>query len=458
MDERLESEMRGAIFCDPNFIEKFLTGDHDRLNDMLEQLRHNPSYGMFPNGIGSEKRLRQVVLEILGAIKTATDHSQGKGRPTTLFLDGSTEQIPSDEPDALKIKPKLVLFEGAARHWETVGVPIEVKKLATYLKAGMKRLSRCAWAVFSHQLHRRHLYGLVMCGHEATFVRFDRAGILYSRLLDMRKQLQEFARAFASLMILDREAFGYDTAFSTRPNQDGRLEYYVDLPESAFDVLSREKTTAISGASRSLAEAPGLPTRRLKVVGKLCHRKGICGRATIVLRLREVVQPGVSPERVRQGAKTRSQAKRKLNPQPEEFEQIGTQDYVLKLVWRDPKRRSEGDALKQVVGMYGLVQYLWHRDVHRVCRCKESSKGDCEECVDKTPDRDNTLVCTNLMDLDIKVPEDGAGEKEIEYCKSALMALLGSVCAYARGAQVRWTPPSMLKHMRDGQSAFTLIS
>jgi hypothetical protein len=125
-------------------------------------------------------------------------------------------------------------------------------------------------------------------------VRFNRAGILYSQPMDIRTQLEEFTQAFASLMMLDREAFGYDTTFSTRLNQDDRLEYYVNLPESAFNVLSEEKTAAVFGPSTQPGEALGPPTRRPKVMERLCYRKGILGRVTTVLRLHEVVPPSVS--------------------------------------------------------------------------------------------------------------------------------------------------------------------
>jgi hypothetical protein len=51
--------------------------------------------------------------------------------------------------------------------------------------------------------------------------------------------------------------------------------------------------------------------------------------------------------------------------------------------------------------------------------------------VEKTPDCGSALVCRSLMELDIKVPEDGDGEKEIEYCKSAHVTLPGNVHVYA---------------------------
>jgi hypothetical protein len=99
---------------------------------------------------------------------------------------------------------------------------VAAKKLATYLKVEMKPLSRCARAVFTYQLHRRRMYGVVICGSEATTVRFDRAEILSSPQINVRNQL-DFTPAFASLMMLDPEAFGYDMAFSTRPGQDGQM-------------------------------------------------------------------------------------------------------------------------------------------------------------------------------------------------------------------------------------------
>jgi hypothetical protein len=444
-----------TTYCDPNFVKKFLSGDFDALGTVLKRCQDDPAYRRFPNNSTSEKQLYQYVFNTLNIIKMAADQAQSKDRPTTLVLDSSAEQIPSDDPNLSRIKPKLALFEGAVRHWETVGVPIEVMGLTTHLKMGMKLLSRCALAVFSHQLHRRHLYGLVVCGHEATFVRFDRAGILYSRLLDLRIQLEEFTQAFASLLMLDREAFGYDTTFSTRVNQDGRLEYFVDLPEYAFNILSKEKTAAVSGPSSQLGEALGPPTRRLKVMERLCHRKGILGRATTVLCLREVLPLLASPEQVREGTKTLIQAKKKLDPQSQKVEKIGTRDYVLKLAWRNPKHRSEGDALKRVAGVYGLAQWMWHSDVFKVCRCPGSTKELCQECVDKTPDRDGVLVCKNFTDFDIEVPEDGAGEKETEYCRFSYMVLPGSSRVYTHCVQVRQTLPSIPRYMRDQRSAST---
>ncbi|KAG8685797.1 hypothetical protein FRC08_012913 [Ceratobasidium sp. 394] len=297
-------------------------------------------------------------------------------------------------------------------------MPIEVKTLPTYLKTGMKQLARDAYAVFSNQLHRRRLYGMVVCSWDATFVRFDRSGILYSKPVDMSSE--EFRKAFAALMMLDDDAFGYDTAFTTRPGRDGRLEYYVDLPAAAFSSVGGPDTASDTSitrpeASQSFISKP--PTRRLKVTRVLCHRKSIRARATIVLQLREVLRPGISqPEETRKGAKTRSRTRREQ--QSVKVEVLGTRNYVLKLMWRDLNKRVEGEVLERLVGVYGVVQYLWHSDVFKACtspNCERSMSSSCEHCLDKTPDRDNVLVVENLADLDIKIPEEVHDDGEATY-------------------------------------------
>ncbi|KAG8725744.1 hypothetical protein FRC10_007904, partial [Ceratobasidium sp. 414] len=321
------------------------------------------------------------------------------------------------------IKPDLVLFDGPTRHWETVRLPIEVKTQETYLKVGMKQLTRYARAVFAHQLHRRHLYGLVICKWEATFVRFDRSGILHSRPIDIRQQRKEFCEAFAGLMMLDEEAFGYDTAFTTRTRRNGRLQFYIDLPADAFPVdegivaePDSDPSTAMAGPSNLSGPSQKLPTRRLRVMEKLCHRKSIRGRATIVLRVREVVRPGAldGPEEAQGQVKTRSRTKRER--QPLEVELLGTRDYILKLMWRDPNKKSEAKVLERLVGIFGVAQYLWHSDAFKACdsqSCGRLSKGHCDVCLDRTPDRDQVWITKNLTDLDINIPNGVEGEEII---------------------------------------------
>ncbi|KAG8688335.1 hypothetical protein FRC09_012961 [Ceratobasidium sp. 395] len=383
MDRFLESEMQGAIFCDHKFVENFLSVDSTRLQTVLKDCEDDFDALRFNDHITRERQLYNPIREVLNTIKAAVDGSENTGQ----FLNVSAEPITAHYDDMAGIKPDLALFEGATRHWETVRTPIEVKKQATYLKTGMKQLTRYARAVFAHQLHRRHLYGLVMCKWEATFVRFDRSGILHSKPVDIRSQ--EFREAFAGLMMLDEEAFGYDTAFTTRPRRDGRLEFYVDLPAEAFPPEEGTATTTndVSGTPSSSNSPNGirkLPTRRLKVMERLCHRKSIRGRTTIVLRVREVIQAGTSedPEETLECVKTRGQKKEAQAP-PEIPEKLGTQDYVLKLMWRDPNKRMEGEVL--------------------------------ERLIDRTPGRARMLATKNLTDLNIAIPEEAEGEEETVY-------------------------------------------
>ncbi|KAG8739493.1 hypothetical protein FRC10_005589, partial [Ceratobasidium sp. 414] len=375
------------------------------LQTVLDDCKDDLDGFRFQERITRERQLYNPIREVLNIIKRAVDRVPDLDN-LPAFVDVSTEPIPSHYGDTAGIKPDLALFDGATRHWETMRMPIEVKRQATYLKTGMKQLTRYARAVFAHQLHRRHLYGLAICKWDATFVRFDRSGILYSKPIDMRSE--EFRKAFAGLMMLDEEAIGFDTAFTTRARRDGRLEYYVDLLAHAFPVeevsslatdtktgAGDNASTGIAGPSDLPRARPKPPTRRLRVMERLCHRKSIRGRATIVVR-------------------TRSRTKREQQP-AEEVELLGTRDYVLKMMWRDPNKKMEGEVLERLVGIYGVGQHMWPSDVFKVCNCGSTLDDSCGGCLDKTPNRDRVLVAKNLTDLDIEIPEEKEGEEETQY-------------------------------------------
>ncbi|KAG9078380.1 hypothetical protein FS749_009579 [Ceratobasidium sp. UAMH 11750] len=406
MDDYLEFELRGAIFCDPNFVNNLLAANSTRLQTVLDRCEDEREAFARPE-VTKEPELYEPVRRALNTIKLAVGDDLNQNH-SSLFDDVHSSSIPSHAPGSEIAMPDLALFDGPTRHWETPRMPIEVKTLPTYLKTGMKQLARDAYVVFANQLHRRHLYGMVVCSWDATFVRFDRSGILHSKPMDMSSD--EFRKAFAGLMMLDDEAFGYDTAFMTRPGRDGRLEYYVDLPAAAFssvggsDTASDISLTRLDASSQPSISKP--PTRRLKVTRTLCHRKSIRGRATIVLQLREVLRPGISqPEEAQKGTKTRGRTKQEQLS----VEVLGIRNYVLKLMWRDPNKRVEGEVLERLVGVHGVVQYLWHSDVFKACaspNCERSMSSPCEHCLDKTPERDNVLVVENLADLNIKIPEE----------------------------------------------------
>lgn len=413
-------DMHGAIFCDPNFIGNFLTVDSARLQTVLEACKDNLDAFSFQEHITQERQLYDPVREVLNIIKQAVDGVPDLDNPLA-FVNVSAGPIPSHRDNMIGLKPGLALFDGPIRHWETMKMPVEMKRQATYLKTGMKQLTRYARAVFAHQLHRRHVYGLAICKWDATFVRFDRSGILYSKPIDMRSE--EFRKAFAALMMLDEVAFGYDTAFTTRTGQDGRLEYYIDLPAEAFAPEGGSSIPDdIQDDRGGPTDAPNAPpqaqTRRPKVVERLFHREGIRGSATIVVRLRKVIRPRYSdePEKPRRCIRTNSKAAREQQPTGEVLD---IRDYVLKLMWRDPSQQVEGEALERLVGVYGIGQHMWHGDVLKPCslsNCEFLKVGSCEGCLDMTPNRDQVLVMKNLTDLDIEIPEGVEGE-ETEYRK-----------------------------------------
>jgi hypothetical protein len=417
MDIYIESEMRDAVFHDPDFVNHFLHGNEKKLDAVLEHCHTSRAYDRkagtwkLPKKITREQRLYKPVLEILNAIKLAMHTVGNPSDPyeessTTLFQGCWSQTIPSDEAETVGIKPDLVLFEDVDEHWESVRMAVEIKKLPGHHKAAMKQLARYARAMFAHQIHRRHLYGMMVCSTEATFVRFDRAGILYSKRIDIRKNADTFTRAFASLLMLNRADQGYDTVFETRPNEERRLEYHINLPASAFAGPSTGSNVANTEQS----------TRRFKVIEKLCHRKSICGRATIVLRIQEDLksdssndapgEPNLSDDET-QGIKTRNQKPKKRKAQEmESSDQPMPSEYVLKMIWRDPERESEGEVLERVQGMFGLAQYVWHCDRPGPCRCSPPAEGGCTSCVDRTAQVNGLMVCNNLRDIAVEVPVD----------------------------------------------------
>ncbi|CCO33855.1 hypothetical protein BN14_07941 [Rhizoctonia solani AG-1 IB] len=241
----------------------------------------------------------------------------------------------------------------------------------------MKQLSRYARAVFAHQLHRRHLYGLIICGSEATFVRFDRAGILYSGRIDIVKQSEDFTRAFASLLMLDRLDEGLDSAFKFSRNSKGRLVYYIDLPESEVDKLSGELPSDKESRHRPAASARG-------------------GSREVVERQQQT--------KAKKSSKGKGQQKATKKAEPRE--------YALKLMWRDPDRDSEGDVLEKVHGMFGLAQHAGHWDVPGR-PLSTAAAGDNTKCVDKTVEVEGLEVCDRLRDISILVPDEDKGEEEL---------------------------------------------
>ncbi|KAF8600837.1 hypothetical protein BDV93DRAFT_608423 [Ceratobasidium sp. AG-I] len=441
IEKQIDMEMEDAVFLDDDFVQNFLSGDSERLDWVLDYCKSAPAYAggwSFPKE-GQESTLYEPIVEILNTIKRAveTGDQTDNGDPTNnqpelaspRFLNYSASGIPADDADSTNVKPDIVLFEGQHRHWETVRMAIEVKGKPNQLKEGMKQLSRYARVMYAHQLHRRHLYGLVVCGPKVTFVRYDRAGIIHSPEIDMCESFGVFTKAFASLLMLGRQAEGYDPAFSTTINESGRLDYYVDLPESAFDQAPAEP--CVAGPSRSAASEGGtgsgrriLPTRRFKVVERLCHRKSIRGRATIVLRIREVVE---SDEPVDKGKGQESAEGNTKKRKVDEMDEQQRLHYILKLIWRDPLRESEGDVMEILRGMFALAQHVWHSDVAGECKC--GMDGACGTCVDETP-RPKNLKPSPVMGFKRATSAEGCATQSISVADTITNTSDGCVRKY----------------------------
>ncbi|KAG8745854.1 hypothetical protein FRC10_006881 [Ceratobasidium sp. 414] len=395
----LELEVRDHIFCDPLFIERFLSvGDKDKLKTVLQLCHKSPTYNKqrrkwtIPRS-RQEARLYQPIQRILNTIKVAVETTTGRTSATT-FLNRAGRPINADCELNPLTRPDLVLFDGALEHnehWETIHMTVSVKRLKSHLKAAIAGLAFDARAVFTHQLHRRHLYALAICGSEATFVRFDRAGVLYSTPIDVCADSDQFTKAVAALLMMDDEEFGLDTAFSTVMNESRRLDYYVNFPGSVLDDQPSDRNSARS------------PTRKFKVVERLCHRMDVIGRATIVLRIRLVKLP----ETEAPGIKTRGQKRAFEESQPEE---LHDESYVLKLIWRDPSQESEGDILEELVGIYGVVQCIWHCDVYWPNKSGRSAKSGGMHA-DETAQVEDMLVCKDLTTIENAVYMTGNGDE-----------------------------------------------
>ncbi|KDN49145.1 hypothetical protein RSAG8_02498, partial [Rhizoctonia solani AG-8 WAC10335] len=211
---------------------------------------------------------------------------------------------------------------------------------------------------------------------------FDRAGILYSSVVDLCKDAETFIRAFASLMMLDRADEGFDTFFSTKKNADNLIVYYLDLPS---DVIPQ-----------SDSDHEESPTRKFQVREILRHGSDIVGSATTVLLLREAFKP---TKREPTYMPTRGKGKRKrAEAAPVEEERIGDTSYILKIVWRDPREFKESDLYEKTNGMYGLAQHTWAHDASRRCTCAEP-KEECTTCVVEVGHIAGLEVCEVLSDL-----------------------------------------------------------
>ncbi|KAF8760332.1 other FunK1 protein kinase [Rhizoctonia solani] len=225
MGKYITDEMHGGIFCDPNFVANFLAPE--KLKTLLDQAVSGGSGGpntrLSRNPLG-EREVYRPIVEVLNRIKLSVDEVRRRHQLGTLgprFIDCHSQSIFSKDPKMSRIKPDLVMFEDNHKSWETLMMPIEVKSKHTYLKVGMKQLAQYAQGIFAHQIHQRYVFGMVICWWAATFVCFDQSGILHLKPIDMQAKADRFKQAFAGLMMLDCNQFGYNTAFTVQVTEEG---------------------------------------------------------------------------------------------------------------------------------------------------------------------------------------------------------------------------------------------
>ncbi|QRW06614.1 Transposase family Tnp2 protein [Ceratobasidium sp. AG-Ba] len=346
--EPLEDELRNLMFCDPLFFEHFLC-DNSKLRSVIQHCHKSSAYDNQRHRWKTprpkqDNQLRRSFIRILNTIKQASDTAMDRN-PASGFVDRAESAVGADYKLSSLTRPDVILFNGPHddyEHWENVRMTVSVIRHASHLKAGIARLAFDARAIFTHQIHRRYLYALSICGANATFVRFDRAGVLYSKPINMRTNSDRFTKAVAALLMMKDQAFGYDTAFDTKMNKNKRLDYYIEIPGP----------TCTRNLTRSVAAREISGNQRFKVVERLCNHGDIVGRATIVIRVQQV-EP---PEPVSELGPCVGTRGRKRKFEHLQSDELCEESFVLKLVWRDPSQESEGEVLKQLVGIYGLVQ------------------------------------------------------------------------------------------------------
>ncbi|KAG8679958.1 hypothetical protein FRC08_016630 [Ceratobasidium sp. 394] len=183
------------------------------------------------------------------------------------------------------------------------------------------QLARCAYAIFSGQIFRLHVFGVAICGSTATFVRFDRSGLLHSPDIDIStgEGADLFVQKMISLLVLPAKDFGYDPRYTFRRNDQRHLE--------------------------TLFAMDGHPPR--VVSDLLCHRKCCRGRATLA----SCLAVATTDYQVPLSAAGSTSAQRFLD-----------RDVVHKKIWRKEDRTGEGTTLERFRGVFAVCQVIDFQD------------------------------------------------------------------------------------------------
>ncbi|KAG9126341.1 hypothetical protein FRC07_003800 [Ceratobasidium sp. 392] len=309
----LKSELNGAVWHDPHFLNKCSCGT-DKLAVILDRcqvLNTEKTQWVVDIPQGKEENFYAPILRILNAIGRAAHSTGGE---YVQFVDRSDRLLASDY-SGMDTYPDIIWCERSVAldkvHWHDLDMFVEVKKEKTLATQGIQQSARYARALFANRLDRRFIDTIVICGTTAVFLHFDRSGLVYSDDVDIYGDTLLFLSALTGLLLRRDANAGYNPMFTKywreEPTSTSKLAYRVTIQENTYDV---------------------------KAV--LCHRKAIRSRATLALGLRL------------------------YEPQGDTNKPI---DVVLKLIWRGQTRFREGLILFHFVGMYGMCQLIYEGDV-----------------------------------------------------------------------------------------------
>ncbi|QRW05814.1 Fungal specific transcription factor domain [Ceratobasidium sp. AG-Ba] len=232
MEEVLKYELCGQVYLHNNFFMEFFSQDPDIQENVRRgietQLGANGTSLRFTNGrwtiseqIASqtnEARVYDPLAEMLNTVGRAAydvyrnHHPQEQFRQRYHpFVDFHRRRLEWDTPSDTSTSPDLVMAPETGTHWADVELIIECKSSSETGNRhdSLLQLTRYARAVFAHQIYRLRVFGFSLCGSIATFLCFDRSGLLHSRDIDLSEpeDADLFITHIITLLTLPPEKF-----------------------------------------------------------------------------------------------------------------------------------------------------------------------------------------------------------------------------------------------------------
>ncbi|KAF8759576.1 other FunK1 protein kinase [Rhizoctonia solani] len=238
MQEILREEINGAVFQYPSLCED-LPIDQAHLTATMERLAESPvlrrdghwSIDCTDFESAENHSMHQAWADLLDVImRAAFRGSRFRTGPQPIVALRETRVL-YDHDDDTDTSPDIAQGHtntDGRYHWGTLEFFAECKARPDQLGEALMQIARYSRAMFTHQVYRRFIYSLALCGTKATFVRVGRSGIIHSTPIDVKVDPEQFIRAAASVFGLDDGQFGYDTRFYYWPplaaEDDGRRD------------------------------------------------------------------------------------------------------------------------------------------------------------------------------------------------------------------------------------------